>query len=192
MELTLTTERLVLRPFGSTDIDVLIATACDPDVMRYIREPTPRDEVADLIPPRIKRGAGGRLGVWCVVERETNETIGTSILMPLPTDEDEIGWNTMPDEIVATDNVEVGYQFAVRAWGNGYGTETCRRLIQFAFENSPLDQVCAVFNPENVASRRVLEKSGMTLRGTRRAYGEELPDIRITREEWQSCVAMNP
>lgn len=81
--------------------------------------------------------------------------------------------------------VEIGYFFKRSAWGKGYATETCKRLLQFAFEESPLTEVVATFEQGNVASRYVLKKAGFVDRGMRRAYGEVGPNYRVTRNEWR-------
>jgi RimJ/RimL family protein N-acetyltransferase len=66
--------------------------------------------------------------------------------------------------------------------GQGYATEACKRLLQFAFEETLLQEVVAVTDPENKASQKVLEKSGMVFEGTRRAYAAECPMFRLTRK----------
>ena len=86
---------------------------------------------------------------------------------------------TMPEG-----DVEVGYFLKRSAWGNGYATEACRRIVRFAFEDSPLDEVVATFDPGNTASQRVLEKSGFVHHGTRRCYGDDGVDYRISRADW--------
>lgn len=67
---------------------------------------------------------------------------------------------------------------------HGYATEACRRLLQFAFQETPLTEVVATFDDENIASRNVLEKAGFTDCGTMRCYGEDGLNYRITREAW--------
>jgi RimJ/RimL family protein N-acetyltransferase len=81
-------------------------------------------------------------------------------------------------------DIEVGYFLKRSAWGKGYATEACKRIIQMAFEESPLTEVVATFEAGNVASRNVLDKAGFVDRGTMRCYGEDGPNYRITREEW--------
>jgi len=44
----------------------------------------------------------------------------------------------------------------------------------------------ATFDDENIASRNVLEKSGLLDRGRGRCYGEDSPIYRITRDEWNA------
>jgi RimJ/RimL family protein N-acetyltransferase len=57
--------------------------------------------------------------------------------------------------------------------------------LRFAFEDSPLEEVVAVIDPENKSSRRVLEKIGFFSTGTRRAYGEKLPGFSITSDVYR-------
>jgi len=73
---------------------------------------------------------------------------------------------------------------SICAWGKGYATEACRRLIRLAFEESSLTEVVATFEVGNIASRNVLEKAGFVDHGTMRCYGEDGPNYRITRDGW--------
>ena len=69
----------------------------------------------------------------------------------------------------------------------GDATETCRRLISFAFTETPLEEIVAVTNTDNIASRQVLEKCGLSYKGLRRAYAsDDNTDCRITKSEWQA------
>ncbi len=69
-------------------------------------------------------------------------------------------------------------------WGKGYATEATKRLLKFAFEETPLEELVATIDPQNTASRRVLEKCGLVHEGIRRAYAVECPGFRITRQQW--------
>ena len=83
-----------------------------------------------------------------------------------------------------TNEYHLGYIFNFNYHGQGYATEACRRLLQLAFGDSPLSEVVASYDAGNDASRNVLLKSGFVDCGIRRCYGEDGPDLRITREEW--------
>lgn len=63
---------------------------------------------------------------------------------------------------------EIFYKFSPTFWGNGYGTETSKALINFGFEKLSLHKVEAGVATENYASIKVLEKSGMLKEGLRR------------------------
>lgn len=59
----------------------------------------------------------------------------------------------------------IGYVFNRNYWGKGYATETSKALLRFGFEQLKLHRIYAYCNPSNIASARVLEKSGMNLEG---------------------------
>jgi ribosomal-protein-alanine N-acetyltransferase len=53
-------------------------------------------------------------------------------------------------------------------WGNGYGTEICRALIRFGFDDLHLHRLTAICSEENTASIRGLEALGLSLEGRMR------------------------
>jgi RimJ/RimL family protein N-acetyltransferase len=78
-------------------------------------------------------------------------------------------------------------------WGRGYATEGSRALIDTAFTDLPVRRIVAETAGFHVASRRVLEKSGLRLV---REYASRYPPLgpddvlgdveyAITREEWE-------
>ena len=58
-------------------------------------------------------------------------------------------------------DVELAYRLAKPYWGKGFATEAARAWVEHGFDELTLDRIVAVTHPENVASRRVLEKVGM-------------------------------
>ena len=63
--------------------------------------------------------------------------------------------------------IELAYHVVPSAWGRGYATEAAEALLAVAWE-AGLDHVVAVAMPGNVASRRVMEKLGMSFQGSTR------------------------
>ena len=55
---------------------------------------------------------------------------------------------------------EIGYWLGVPFWGQGYGTEAARAVIDYAFEEFGAPELRAGARVVNSASRRVLEKCG--------------------------------
>ncbi len=55
---------------------------------------------------------------------------------------------------------EVGYSLVQEARGNGYASEALQAVVDQAFGNAELDEVQACIVPDNVASRRVLDRTG--------------------------------
>ena len=184
MDIFVETERLILRRLTPADVDNLSDLDSDPEVMFFINggRPTPRHEIeADLLPALLsyyERYAG--YGFWVVVERDSGAFIGWFHLRPPPDGGD-------PEE------PELGYRFKRSAWGRGYATEGSRALIDKAFRDLGARRVFAQTMAVNAASRRVMEKAGLTFA---RAFHQPWPDAipgdehgdveyALTREEWE-------
>jgi len=58
--------------------------------------------------------------------------------------------------------VEIGWRIAAPYWGKGLATEGSREVIRYAFEWLRLENLVSFTVPENVPSRRLMEKLGMT------------------------------
>ena len=57
---------------------------------------------------------------------------------------------------------EIGYGIGSNYWGRGYATEAVGRFIEYLFREKKLNTVYASFFAGNDASRRVMEKCGMS------------------------------
>lgn len=64
----------------------------------------------------------------------------------------------------------LGYWAGQMHAGKGYITAAVRAVVRYAFEDLELHRVEAACQPDNMASRRVLEKAGFTQEGMARAY----------------------
>ena len=186
MNLVLNSDRLLLRPLADTDLDLGYAIFMDPAVMKYIApgKTFTKDVVNQELRIALKRGAGGQIGVWCVLDRSTDEKLGSALLLPLPIEEGDTNWDLLVGEELPCCEVEIGYTLKKSAWGKGYATEACKRLLKFAFEETQLQEVVAVTDPENKASQNVLRKSVLIEGGVRRAYATQVSGFRITRRQW--------
>ena len=63
---------------------------------------------------------------------------------------------------------EIGYIFNPNYHNQGYATEACQAVINYAFTQLNAHRIVANCSPENPASWRVLEKCGLTREATRR------------------------
>jgi len=75
-------------------------------------------------------------------------------------------------EIVNIDHtgIHVGYVLARPYWGNGYMTEALMEIVDWAIKQKDVYRVWTVCDIENIASIRVLEKTGMQNEGTLRRW----------------------
>ena len=151
----LTTERLHLRPFTEADRIAIHAVYADPDVMRYVGHGAHRTMSETIAALKVYGEVLERRGFsfLAVTERDGGALVGDAGLYPLG------------------EEVELGYTLARAAWGRGYATELGRALLAHAFDVLDAERVVALVEPDNAASRRVLEKVGMTPLATRTAYG---------------------
>ncbi|MFI5274680.1 MAG: GNAT family N-acetyltransferase [Ktedonobacterales bacterium] len=149
----LETERLVLRQFTTNDADLLFDLDSDPAVMRFLTggTPTSREVIQQHILPAFLRSYE-RLpgfGIWAAIEKASG---------------DFLGWfGFRPPDGEGPDTVELGYRLRQATWGQGYATEGARALIRKGFTELGVRRVLATTYQDNRASRRVMEKAGMTL-----------------------------
>lgn len=160
----LETDRVVLRRFTAADLDYLVDLDGDPEVMRFLTggTPTPRDVIERDILPRFlgdyQRFAG--YGVWAAIEKATGEFLGW--------------FSFRPPSAADPGVVALGYRLRKSAWGQGYATEVSRALIHKGFTELGARRVIASTYQDNLASRRVMAKVGMTLARTYRLTPADL------------------
>jgi RimJ/RimL family protein N-acetyltransferase len=153
MQLLLETERLLLRRFTEDDADNLYDLDSDPDVMRYLSggTPTPREVIKQEILPRFtsydERFPG--LGFWAAIDKGSRDFVGWFSFRPRA--------EADPGE------ASLGFRLRKAAWGQGYATEGAQALIRLGFTELGVQRVVATTYEDNLASRRVMEKAGMTL-----------------------------
>jgi RimJ/RimL family protein N-acetyltransferase len=187
MHVILETPRLILRQFTEDDADNLFDLNSDAEVMRYLTggRPTPREVIRDAIVPfhlQVYQRLD-RLGTWAAESTATGEFLGWFHLRPGP----------------GTDitNVELGYRLRRSTWNKGYATEGSRALIRMAFTGLGVERVFADTMTVNTASRRVMEKCGLTLVRTARYEGRDPiegsehgeVEYALTRAEWEARTA---
>lgn len=181
-DLVLRTARLELRPLTLEDEDLAVALFTNPEVVKYVCDAYSPDEIRNHLPVEVRRAAGGRIGIWAATLVDTGAKIGTGVLLPLPIETNDTDWSQMISDRYPDAEIEVGYMLLPDFWGQGFATEICTRLLQFAFEYTALDEIKAVTDLGNQASQRVLQKCGLSAEGARRAYAEDCAGFGITRQ----------
>lgn len=148
----LETERLVLRRFTADDLDHLFELDNDPQVMRWINGgvPVSRRVIQNEILPTflIYDGRHPAFGFWAACDNN-----GGSFL----------GWFSLRPTGTRAGDALLGYRLRRAAWGQGYATEGVRALIDKAFSEPGVRRIVATTYEKNLASRRVMEKAGLTL-----------------------------
>ena len=168
------TSRLLLRPWRNEDLAPYARICADPEVMRYLSGAmTPKqseEQVSAFVCHWKERG----FGLWAVEEKSSATFIGF------------IGLLYHEEWPEGEHNTKVGWRLDRSFWGRGLATEGARASLQHGFEELGLERVISIIHPKNVASRRVAEKAGLTLRGETRFKGFEVIWYAIDRREWDA------
>lgn len=155
--ITITTPRLILRPFAPEDAGPFHQILCGNDVLRYFprSDPPPHERVENWIQQVLAHWQAHGYGLWAVVSRTSGELLGRSGLQWLP----------------ETGEIEVDFLFGEHFWGQGFATEAGRASLRFGLEKLAVEWVVGIVHLENLASQRVLEKIGMIRRERKRYFG---------------------
>ena len=166
-------ERLRFEPMSEAHYDGLRVLNGDPEVMRHISgQPETPDDTRASIARVQTRWASLGYSWWSLIEAESGELVGAGCIQNLghdPANAHEIGWRLRPDR-----------------WGRGYAIEAARRMARFAFDDLQVPTLCAICDPANDKSARVMEKLGMRDRGREVWHGQESLVYQLARAEWQA------
>ena len=147
--LWLETPRLTLRPLRDDDLDRLAALLGDADALLHWGPPLERDGARDWILRNRTRYETDGFGRCAIELAGTDALIGDCGLIR----------TTVED----SSEVELGWIVRRTHWGRGFATEAAAAWRDFAFERLRLERIVSMVAAENVASRRVAEKLGMTM-----------------------------
>ncbi|WP_432941792.1 GNAT family N-acetyltransferase [Kribbella sp. CA-253562] len=151
--LTLQTPRLLLRRWREEDVAPMTAVNADPEVMRWIRDGSVRDEHQTRagIQAWESEWESQGFGLFAVEIRSTGELAGfTGLSVP----------HFMPEILPA---VEVGWRLGRSHWGHGLATEAAAAAVRFGFEERGLKRIVSIAQVGNEASERIMTKLGMQL-----------------------------
>ncbi|MEW2139040.1 GNAT family N-acetyltransferase [Streptomyces sp. NPDC005409] len=156
---TLTTERLVLRPFVPSDEDEVYAAAQDPDIQRWTMVPSPYERehahsfVNEIVPNGWRDGTAHPFAVRLGAEGPLVAAIGVHVHGP--------------------GSYEVGYWAVKEHRGKGYMTEAVRAVARWAFTELGVVRLEWRAEVGNAASRAVAERAGFRIEGLLRAGIEQ-------------------
>ena len=145
----LETERLVLREFTAGDLGALCRILCDRETMRFY--PMSFDETAaeEWIARNQRRYAMQGHGLWAMDLKLTGEMIGDCGITLQDVDGESMR--------------EIGYHLRRDLWGQGLATEAARACRDYGFAMLNAEALVSLIRPENLPSRRVAARNGMTV-----------------------------
>jgi RimJ/RimL family protein N-acetyltransferase len=175
MHPTLTTTRLILRPYSEADIPELVPLIGS----REVAATTGR-----IAHPYTERHARDFL-----VMASDPDKIWLAIT--LPSDGRQIGGVGLRVDR-QHQHAELGYWLGVPYWGKGYATEAAHEMMRYGFEVLQVHRICASYFRSNEASGRILKKLGMSHEGCQPEHvrkWDQFIDLElygILRKDWQN------
>lgn len=150
MKIKIETDRLILREFEENDFKAVYEFGSDLEVNKYTGDELVKSmDLAKNIIKNIwledyKKYGYGR---WALIYKPANKIIGFAGLKYLP-------------EFNETD---IGFRFLPEYWNKGIATEASKEIITYGFNNLGLNRIIGIAMPKNLASCKVLEKSGLKI-----------------------------
>jgi RimJ/RimL family protein N-acetyltransferase len=141
---------LDLRPVQAGDAPALHAVLSDPDVAAWVRPkgvsgPFTQEECEEWVALDVAHWAAHGFGAW--LAWDGGECAGRCMLKH--------------SLVEGRGEVEIGWEVASRYWGRGVGTAIGRHVLTAAAEHG-IGNVVAFTRVDNLRSRRVMEKLGLT------------------------------
>ena len=146
------TARTSLRPASMEDAGTLHRLWTDPEVRRFFwdDEMSPYERAEAAVREAVEGFGRHGFGLWISERRQhRGDPIGFCGLRHL---------DDGPE-------VEILYGISPPEWGRGFATEVALAVLRYGFERTGLTRVLGVADAGNLASRRVLDKIGMTFQG---------------------------
>jgi ribosomal-protein-alanine N-acetyltransferase len=151
----LRTERLVLRPMATSDVEFVLRHFGDPLVHRYLVDSQPTATLRDaqsivdfytLEPSPLRMR-------WVITTAVDGEPIGTC------------GFHLRS---LSHHRAEVGYDLTPTWWGRGVMSEAVAVVLGHGFDSLGLHRIAACIHPENTPSLRLAERLGFVREGIAR------------------------
>jgi ribosomal-protein-alanine N-acetyltransferase len=177
MKIFIETERLIIREMLLTDEQGMWDMDSDPEVHTYLgNQPvTSMVQVQEVIAMVRQQYIDNGIGRWVMEDKHTHDFIGWT------------GYKLVKEQTEGYDQYyDIGYRLARKHWGKGYASESAIACLNYGFEVMKLDEVNGRASMENLASRRVLEKTGLKFIDTRYFMGIDCAWYSLKKAEWEN------
>jgi ribosomal-protein-alanine N-acetyltransferase len=160
------TPRLYLREFSPEEEHLYLDLYADEFVTQFVNERSATERKKRFAEGLARHNDGSGLGRWAIFNRDDDDFIGACRLDP-----------TKQNALC----VELGYVLQQKYWGKGIGSELVKNLVDYAFNNTGMDEIWAFTHLSNLASQRVLEKTGFKRQPNILKDGEVLVFFKLTK-----------
>jgi RimJ/RimL family protein N-acetyltransferase len=182
-ERTISTLRLLLRPWSLSDAESALTIFGNDEVARWLAPAMNRIADVDAMRDLIQRWIDDRddsprpTGRWAIEEVETGRVVGAGSVLPMP----PLG-----------EDLEIAWQLAPDSWGQGFATEAGHALAHYAFSRGE-DEVFAVVRPRNTRGLATARRVGLEWVGeTDKYYDLQLQVFRLRKGDLDAPLLRRP
>jgi RimJ/RimL family protein N-acetyltransferase len=137
-----------LRPFNLNDLDSLVENADNVEIAKFMTDAFPN-------PYTIEKGKA-----FIEMANKDNPVH----IFAIAVNEKAVGGiGIHPQTDIHKKNAELGYWLGEKYWGNGIMTRAIKQMIEFGFKTYDITRIYARPFGSNIASQRILEKTGFIL-----------------------------
>lgn len=174
---------VLLREFRVEDVDAIYALTSQPEVYEFLPDwrstreqrlnwvtnyEIPANKAFLSALPNI---IGQNYLMLGIILKETGEFIGFC--------------NTGIKEELYEPNREIAYAMSKHYRNRGYTTQAVQGLIQFLFEQTNVEQLNTIVQPQNVSSTKVIEKCGFLFKENIKIDELVYAHYTLLKEDWQ-------
>jgi len=175
----LETPRLILRPFREEDVALLAPLMGDADFMRFSLGVYTHEQTAAFVEKLLGWQRANKPSLFAVILRSAKSQTEDSGTL--------LGYcGFYHQHIDSIDEMEIGYRIHPDYWNKGIGTEAASTVRDHAFRDLTLPRVISLISPENIPSRRVAEKIGMTFEKLTIHRGFPTQVFSLAHDNWLS------
>ncbi len=146
----LRTQRLLLRRWRPSDREPFARINADPRVMEHfpgLQSPQVSQEMMDHFEEGFERDG---FGLWAVEMPGEMQLAGF------------VGLARVSPKMPFAPAIEIGWRLTPAAWGRSVAHEAAVAALDFGFNRAGLEEIVSMTTVENVRSRRLMERLGMT------------------------------
>ena len=149
----LITDRTILIPIDIEIMDIISRGTSNQIFEYYYNEEWPENDLKEAFPvfeELLKEKENDGFNLWLVIEKKNNQIIGSA------------GYIGKPDN---EGNVEIGFGIIPSKRGKGFCSESVEALIKWGLSHNEVHRIIAQCDKSNIASRKILEKTGFEYLG---------------------------
>ncbi len=172
----LETQNCLLRELRESDAESMFRMDTDPLVMQFlggvkVENVEKSQSIIRMVQEQYTTNGYGR---WAVIEKETNTFMGWAGLKRV------FGETYYPEP-----HTDLGYRLIPKFWGKGFATELALACRDWGFRVAGIEALYAATHQNNLASQRIIQKTGLSLEGTFEYEGAPQYWYSLSREKWE-------